>query len=40
VSNFDTTEMTGLLDLPGGGAVEADQVLYNLTRRGIEWLDR
>jgi diketogulonate reductase-like aldo/keto reductase len=37
VSNFDITDMTELVDLPGGRAVETDQVLYNLTRRGIEW---
>jgi len=37
VSNFDTDDMEELLDLPGGGAVSANQVLYNLTRRGIEF---
>jgi diketogulonate reductase-like aldo/keto reductase len=37
VSNFDITDMTELIELPGGRAVETDQVLYNLTRRGIEW---
>jgi diketogulonate reductase-like aldo/keto reductase len=37
VSNFDITDMAELMDLPGGRAVETDQVLYNLTRRGIEW---
>jgi diketogulonate reductase-like aldo/keto reductase len=37
VSNFDLTDMTEVMDLPGGRAVETDQVLYNLTRRGIEW---
>jgi diketogulonate reductase-like aldo/keto reductase len=37
VSNFDITDMLELTDLPGGRAVETDQVLYNLTRRGIEW---
>ncbi|MCW2997963.1 MAG: aldo/keto reductase family oxidoreductase [Solirubrobacterales bacterium] len=37
VSNFDLTDMTELIDLPGGRAVESDQVLYNLARRGIEW---
>jgi diketogulonate reductase-like aldo/keto reductase len=37
VSNFDTADMTELLGLPGGEAVQTNQVLYNLTRRGIEW---
>lgn len=37
VSNFDLDDMRELLDLPGGGEVATDQVLYNLTRRGIEW---
>jgi len=36
VSNFDVDEMSKLVKLPGGGAVATDQVLYNLTRRGIE----
>jgi len=29
--------MTELVDLPGGATVATDQVLYNLTRRGIEY---
>ena len=37
VSNFDLADMAELVELPGGRAVETDQVLYNLTRRGIEW---
>jgi diketogulonate reductase-like aldo/keto reductase len=37
VSNFDLADMTELLDVPGGRAVETDQVLYNLAHRGIEW---
>ena len=37
VSNFDTDDMEELLDVPGGGTVAANQVLYNLTRRGIEF---
>jgi diketogulonate reductase-like aldo/keto reductase len=37
VSNFDLTDLTELTTLPGGDAVETDQVLYNLTRRGIEF---
>jgi diketogulonate reductase-like aldo/keto reductase len=36
VSNFDVSDMEDLVSLPGGGAVATDQVLYNLTRRGIE----
>lgn len=37
VSNFDLADMEELRDLPGGEAVTTNQVLYNLTRRGIEW---
>jgi diketogulonate reductase-like aldo/keto reductase len=37
VSNFDTADMADLMATPGGGAVATNQVLYNLTRRGIEW---
>ncbi len=37
VSNLDLDDMHELWSLPGGGAVAANQVLYNLTRRGIEW---
>lgn len=36
VSNFDTDDMEELIALPGGEAVAANQVLFNLTRRGIE----
>jgi diketogulonate reductase-like aldo/keto reductase len=36
VSNFDTDDMTEVSRLPGGGAIATNQVLYNLTRRGIE----
>ncbi len=36
VSNFDTTDMEALLDVPGGDNVQTNQVLYNLSRRGIE----
>ena len=36
VSNFDTDDMEELVALPGGKKVAANQVLYNLTRRGIE----
>jgi diketogulonate reductase-like aldo/keto reductase len=37
VSNFDTDDMTELTELAGGTAVATNQVLYNLTRRGIEF---
>jgi diketogulonate reductase-like aldo/keto reductase len=37
VSNFDLSEMEELIELPDGDAVQTDQVLYNLTRRGIEY---
>jgi diketogulonate reductase-like aldo/keto reductase len=36
VSNFDPDDMAELAALPGGTAVATNQVLYNLTRRGIE----
>jgi diketogulonate reductase-like aldo/keto reductase len=36
VSNFDLSDLVELTSVPGGTAVETDQVLYNLTRRGIE----
>jgi len=37
VSNFDLDDMQELTGLPGGDACVTNQVLYNLTRRGIEW---
>jgi aldehyde reductase len=37
VSNFDTALMRELQEVPGGAAVQTDQVLYNLGRRGVEW---
>jgi diketogulonate reductase-like aldo/keto reductase len=37
VSNFDTDDMLEAAALPQGGAVAANQVLYNLVKRGIEW---
>jgi diketogulonate reductase-like aldo/keto reductase len=37
VSNFDVDDMEELVDLPHGSHVAANQVLYNLTRRGIEY---
>lgn len=37
VSNFDVDDMQELLAVPGGENVAANQVLYNLGRRGIEY---
>ena len=37
VSNLDTADMDELVGLAGGNRVAANQVLYNLSRRGIEW---
>jgi diketogulonate reductase-like aldo/keto reductase len=37
VSNFGLADMAKLLDLEGGNQVQCDQVLYNLSRRGIEF---
>lgn len=37
VSNFDTDDMEELLSVPDGANVAANQVLYNLSRRGIEF---
>lgn len=37
VSNFDRDDMESAWGLPGGAAIQTDQVLYSLTRRGIEW---
>lgn len=37
VSNFNVSDLEELVDIPGGTAVATDQVLYNLTRRGIEY---
>ncbi|HMD63766.1 MAG TPA: aldo/keto reductase [Stellaceae bacterium] len=37
VSNFDRADMAEWEALQGGGTVAADQVLYNLGRRGPEW---
>lgn len=36
VSNFDTADMAELAAVADGRNVQTDQVLYNLTRRGIE----
>lgn len=37
VSNFELADMEELLAVPGGLAVSCNQVLYNLSRRGIEF---
>lgn len=37
VSNLDLRDMQELWKLPGGDGVATNQLLYNLTRRGIEW---
>jgi diketogulonate reductase-like aldo/keto reductase len=37
VSNFDIHDMAELMHVPGGAAVQTNQVLYNLMRRGIEF---
>ena len=36
VSNFDRREMEAMFAIAGGGVCAANQVLYNLMRRGIE----
>jgi len=37
VSNFDSNDMQKLATVAGGDAVATNQLLYNLSRRGIEW---
>ena len=37
VSNLDLSDMEELWRAPGGDQVATNQLLYNLTRRGIEW---
>ena len=37
VSNFDTRDMQELYGIPEGKNCQINQVLYNLSRRGIEW---
>ncbi len=37
VSNFDADDMAELMATKGGDRCATDQVLYNLSRRGIEW---
>jgi diketogulonate reductase-like aldo/keto reductase len=37
VSNLDLSDMRALWEEPGGHDVATNQLLYNLSRRGIEW---
>ena len=37
VSNLDPKDMQEVWRAPSGAAVQTNQLLYNLTRRGIEW---
>jgi diketogulonate reductase-like aldo/keto reductase len=37
VSNFDTDDMEELFGIPGGQFCAANQILYNLSRRGPEY---
>jgi diketogulonate reductase-like aldo/keto reductase len=37
VSNFDVVDLAEVLAVAGDGAVQTDQVLYNLAHRGIEF---
>jgi diketogulonate reductase-like aldo/keto reductase len=37
VSNLDLSDMKAWWKIAGGGACAANQLLYNLMRRGIEW---
>jgi diketogulonate reductase-like aldo/keto reductase len=37
VSNLDLADMKELESIAGGGQPQANQLLYNLARRGIEW---
>lgn len=37
VSNLDLADMQELWSAPAGRAAQADQLLYNLAHRGIEW---
>jgi diketogulonate reductase-like aldo/keto reductase len=37
VSNFDLDDMQELMAVPGGDMCAANQVLYNLSRRGVEY---
>ncbi|CAJ0786027.1 aldo/keto reductase [Ralstonia holmesii] len=37
VSNLDLSDMEEWWDAPGGNQIAVNQLLYNLSRRGIEW---
>lgn len=37
VSNFDVDDLAELAEVPGSAGNQVDQVLYNLTRRGVEY---
>jgi diketogulonate reductase-like aldo/keto reductase len=37
VSNFDDVDLAEVVAVAGGGAVQTDQVLYNVAHRGIEF---
>jgi diketogulonate reductase-like aldo/keto reductase len=37
ISNFDARGTSRVWSAPGGGGIVTDQVLYNLSERGIEW---
>jgi diketogulonate reductase-like aldo/keto reductase len=37
VGNFSVADLADLAQVDGGQEVQADQVVYNLVRRGIEW---
>ena len=37
VSNFDSENMSNWLELNGGAGSATNQILYNLSRRGVEW---
>ncbi len=37
VSNLNLADMQSLWSVPGGANVQTNQLLYNLSRRGIEW---
>jgi len=37
VSNFDLSDMSELWAAPGGSDITTNQLLYNLSRRNIEW---
>jgi diketogulonate reductase-like aldo/keto reductase len=37
VSNFDTDDMAEAFALSSGEVIATNQILYNLTRRGVEW---